>query len=52
MGSKAFNGVAERMNGMAQKLRIAKTIPDKDFDKLAEFVLEEDRGLLEKLAKV
>lgn len=37
---------------MAQKLRGAKTIPDKDFEKLVETVLKKDATLLEKLAKV
>lgn len=40
------------MNAMAQKLRSAKMISDKDFDKLTERVLKEDATLLKKLAKV
>ena len=37
---------------MAQKLRAAKVISDKEFDKVMEAILKEDKTLLEMLAKV
>ncbi len=37
---------------MAQKLRVAKDINDRDFDRMTELALKEDRELLEMLAKV
>ncbi len=37
---------------MAQKLRVAKGIADKDFDRATELALREDKELLEMLAKV
>jgi hypothetical protein len=37
---------------MAQKLRVAKEITDKEFDSLTEAVIGENRELLERLAKV
>lgn len=37
---------------MAQKPRLAKQIPDKEFDRVSQEVLEKDRELLEMLAKV
>jgi hypothetical protein len=37
---------------MAQKLRTAKPIPDKEFTKLAEGVISKNKELLEMLAKV
>lgn len=37
---------------MAQKLRVAKQVTDKEFDRLAELVIQENRELLERLAKV
>jgi hypothetical protein len=40
------------MNRMAQKLRVAKEIADRDFDRLTKLLLKEDKDLLERLAKV
>jgi len=37
---------------MAQRLRTAKKMTDRDFDRLTEIILREDRELLEMLAKV
>lgn len=37
---------------MAQKLRVAKEITDKEFDRIMEAVLKQDKVLLEMLAKV
>jgi hypothetical protein len=37
---------------MAQKMRVAKSITDKEFDRLTETIIEENMELLEKLAKV
>jgi hypothetical protein len=37
---------------MAQKLRVAKRMTDRDFDRLTEIVLKENKELLEMLAKV
>jgi hypothetical protein len=37
---------------MAQKVRTSKKIADRDFDRLTEVVLSENRELLEMLAKV
>ena len=37
---------------MAQRLRVSKEISDKDFDRLTEQLLREDKDLLELLAKV
>ena len=37
---------------MAQRLRIAKGIPDEEFDRKLEAALKEDKKLLEMLAKV
>ena len=37
---------------MAQKLRIAKEIPDREFDRLAETIIRDNKELLERLAKV
>ena len=37
---------------MAQKLRVARQIPDSEFDRLTEKVIRENRELLERLAKV
>ena len=37
---------------MAQKLRVSKQMSDKDFDKVTEEILKEDKDLLELLAKV
>jgi hypothetical protein len=37
---------------MAQKMKTAKAIPDKEFTKIAERVINRNRELLEKLAKV
>ena len=37
---------------MAQKLRVPKEISDKDFDRLTERLLKEDKELLGMLAKV
>jgi hypothetical protein len=52
MGSKTFSGAGGRMNRMAQKLRVAKEIADRDFDRLTKLLLKEDKDLLERLAKV
>jgi hypothetical protein len=37
---------------MAQKQRISKQITDREFDRLTEVVLRENKELLEMLAKV
>lgn len=37
---------------MAQKMRVSKQMSDKDFDKVTEEILKEDKDLLELLAKV
>lgn len=37
---------------MAQKLRAAKQISDRNFDRLTELILKEDEELLKMLAKV
>ena len=37
---------------MAQKLRVSKQMSDKDFDKVTEEILKEDKDLLDLLAKV
>jgi len=37
---------------MAQKLRVAKEFNDKEFEDAMKRVLEEDRTLLQRLAKV
>ncbi len=37
---------------MAQKSRVAKQIPDEDFDRVTRIILKEDKKLLEMLAKV
>ena len=37
---------------MAQKLRVAKQMSDKDFDRVTERLLKEDKDLLELLSKV
>ncbi len=37
---------------MAQKLRVAKEIADRDFERMTELLLKEDGELLEMLAKV
>lgn len=37
---------------MAQKLRVRKQMSDKDFDRVTEWLLKEDKDLLELLAKV
>jgi hypothetical protein len=37
---------------LAQKLRTAKQIPDKEFTKLAEGVIKKNKELLEMFAKV
>lgn len=37
---------------MAQKLRVAKQIPDGEFDKITETIIRENKELLNRLAKV
>jgi hypothetical protein len=37
---------------MAQKMKTANAIPDKEFTRIAEGVINRNRELLEKLAKV
>ena len=37
---------------MAQKIRVAKKISNREFDRLTEEILKEDKSLLEMLAKV
>lgn len=37
---------------LAQKTRLAKQIPDREFDRLAEAIIREDKNLLEMLARV
>lgn len=37
---------------MAQKLRVAKQIPDGEFDRLTEAIIRKNRELLERLAIV
>lgn len=37
---------------MAQKLRVAKQIPDKEFDRMTESIIRDNKELLERLAKV
>jgi len=37
---------------MAQKSRVAKQIPDEEFDRATRIILKEDKKLLEMLAKV
>lgn len=37
---------------MTQKPRVARQIPDKEFDRLAEKIIRKNRELLEGLAKV
>jgi len=37
---------------MAQKVRLAKQITDKEFDRLTELIVRENKELFERLAKV
>lgn len=37
---------------MAQKLRAAKGIPDEEFNRLTETIIQENKELLDRLAKV
>ncbi len=37
---------------MAQKLRVAKQIPDREFNRVTETIIRDNKELLERLAKV
>lgn len=52
MDSKAFNRSEGRINEMAQKVRLAEQITDKEFDRLTELIVKENRKLFERLAEV
>ena len=52
MGSKPVIGAHGRRMTMAQKLRVAKPIPDNEFTQIAERVISRNKELLDMLAKV